>query len=64
MSQKATSPPTEAQVTRRGMGVIPGLQRREVESYSFCFFLIRLLHFGNLEFEENHSPVGQYNFFG
>jgi hypothetical protein len=37
--------------------VIPGLQRREVGSY--CFFLIRLLHFGNLKFEEKHSPVGQ-----
>jgi hypothetical protein len=39
--------------------VIPGLQRREVGGYSFCFFLIRLLRFANLEFEENHSPVGQ-----
>jgi hypothetical protein len=30
-----------------------------LEVILFVFFLIRLLHFGNLEFEENHSPVGQ-----
>jgi hypothetical protein len=39
--------------------VIPGLQRREVGGSSFCFFLIRLMCFGNLEFGENLSPVGQ-----
>jgi hypothetical protein len=40
--------------------VTPGLQRREVGGYSFCFFsLFRWLRFGNLEFEEKHSPVGQ-----
>jgi hypothetical protein len=32
--------------------VIPGLQRREVGGYSFVFFLIRLLRFGDLEFVE------------
>jgi hypothetical protein len=40
--------------------VIPGSQRREVGGYSFWFFsLFRWLRFGNLEFEEKHSPVGQ-----
>jgi hypothetical protein len=40
--------------------VTPGLQRREVGGYSFCFFsLFRWLRFGKLEFEEKHSPVGQ-----
>jgi hypothetical protein len=34
--------------------VIPGLQRREVGGYSFfCFFLIRVMRFGDLEFVEN-----------
>jgi hypothetical protein len=49
-------------IAKTNMGwlcVIPGLQRREVGGYSFCFFLIRLMRFGNLEFGENHSPVGQ-----
>jgi hypothetical protein len=40
--------------------VTPGLQRREVGGYSFCFFsLFWWLRFGNLEFEEKHSPVGR-----
>jgi hypothetical protein len=33
--------------------VILGLQRREVGGYSFCFFLIRVMRFGDLEFVEN-----------
>jgi hypothetical protein len=40
--------------------VIPGLQRREVEGYSFCLFfsLIRVSRFGDLEFMEN---IHQYS---
>jgi hypothetical protein len=38
--------------------VIPGLQRREVGGYSYCFFLIRVMRFGDLEFVEN---IHQYN---
>jgi hypothetical protein len=39
--------------TALGPSVIPDLQKREVGGYSFCFFLIRLMCFGNLEFGEN-----------
>ena len=40
--------------------MIPGLQRREVEGYSFCLFfsLIRVSRFGDLEFVEN---IHQYS---
>jgi hypothetical protein len=39
--------------------VIPGLQRREVRGYSFCFFfLIRVMRFRDLEFVES---IHQYN---
>jgi hypothetical protein len=44
--------------------VIPGLQRREVGGCSFCFFPSSSCCFGDLEFCEQHSQLGQYNLFG
>jgi hypothetical protein len=41
------------------MAVIPGLQKKEVGGYSFCFFfLIRVMRFRDLEFVES---IHQYN---
>jgi hypothetical protein len=34
-------------------------KKRSWRLFFLFFFLIRLMCFGNLEFEENHSPVGQ-----
>jgi hypothetical protein len=39
--------------------VIPGLQRREVGGCSFCFFPASSCCFGDLEFCEQHSQLGQ-----
>jgi hypothetical protein len=41
------------------LGVIPGLQRREVGGCSFCFFSSSGCGFGDLEFCEKHSQLGQ-----
>jgi hypothetical protein len=34
-------------------------KKEKLEVILFVFFLIRLMCFGNFEFGENHSPVGQ-----
>jgi hypothetical protein len=49
----------EVELFLRGVECDTRFAKKRSGRLFFLFFLIRLLRFGNLEFEEKHSPVGQ-----